>query len=78
MVLQMGMHTTQSSLRPFHRTPVGRVTAWGWRTATMGLGMGKEMGGDGGVVIGLEGVGVIELERDNTRTSSFMGAKDER
>jgi hypothetical protein len=44
----------------------------------MGLGMGKEMGGDGGVVIGLEGVGVIELERDNTRTSSFMGAKDER
>ena len=76
--MQMGMHTTQSSLRPFHRTPVGRVTAWGWRTAAMGLSVGKEMGGDGGVGIGLEGAGATEVERSSARTSSVMGDKDER
>jgi hypothetical protein len=32
----------------------------------------------GGVGIGLEGVGVTELERASARTSSIMGAEEER
>lgn len=44
----------------------------------MGLSVGKEMGGDGGVGIGLEGASVTKLERASTRTSLFMGDEDER
>jgi hypothetical protein len=33
---------------------------------------------DGGIDIGLEGVGVTELERASARTSSAMGAEDKR
>jgi hypothetical protein len=34
--------------------------------------------GDGGIGIGLEGAGAIEVERSSARTSSVMGDKDER
>lgn len=44
----------------------------------MGLSVGKEMRGDGGVGIGLEGASVTKLERASTRTSLFMGDEDER
>jgi hypothetical protein len=44
----------------------------------MGLSVGKEMGGDGGVGIGLEGASVTKLERASARTSLFMGDEDER